>query len=128
MGWSLGFDARWNRYVGYGVPAYCDHPGCDEEIDRGLAYVCADEQPKGGDHGCGLYFCEKHRYCRGNHHRCSRCTNYRPPFTPKPEHPRWLRHLLTDETWAKWRAEHPDDVAAMTQQLSSQPVEAPETP
>jgi len=52
MGWSIGFDSRWNRDIGYGVPAYCDHPKCNEEIDRGLAYVCCGEQPYGGEHGC----------------------------------------------------------------------------
>lgn len=40
MGWSIGFDSNWNRDIGYGVPAFCDHPGCTAEIDRGLAYVC----------------------------------------------------------------------------------------
>ena len=35
MGWSLGYDGRWKRDIGYGVPAVCDFPGCNEEIDRG---------------------------------------------------------------------------------------------
>ena len=43
MGWSIGFDTRWNRDIGYGVPAYCDHPGCNKEIDRGLSHVCGGE-------------------------------------------------------------------------------------
>ena len=47
MGWSLGFDDKWNRDIGYGVPAYCDHPKCSVEIDRGLAYVCCDQEPYG---------------------------------------------------------------------------------
>ena len=37
---------------GYGVVAKCDHPGCDAEIDRGLAYLC---------YSCTGYFCEEHR-------------------------------------------------------------------
>ena len=40
MGWAVGFDNNWNRDIGYGVPAICDFPGCGEEIDRGLGYVC----------------------------------------------------------------------------------------
>lgn len=39
MGWSVGFDENWQRDIGYGVPAYCDHPQCKAEIDRGLDYV-----------------------------------------------------------------------------------------
>lgn len=59
MSWAIGFDEKWQRDIGYGVPAYCDHPGCKAEIDRGLPYVCGGE-PYGGSNGCGLYFCEKH--------------------------------------------------------------------
>jgi hypothetical protein len=43
MSWAIGYDGRWKRDIGYGVPAYCDHPGCNEEIDRGLAHVCGGE-------------------------------------------------------------------------------------
>lgn len=116
MGWAIGYDRTWRRDIGYGVPAFCDYPRCQEEIDRGLAYVCAGQQPKGGD-GCGLYFCEKHR----SHYRerlgqcCSRCWNYRPPFAAKPDHPDWIAHKLTDESWAQWRAEHPDEVQQLTE-------------
>ncbi|HEV7521417.1 MAG TPA: hypothetical protein VGP89_09990, partial [Candidatus Angelobacter sp.] len=59
MGWSLGFDSNWQRDIGYGVPAYCDHPKCNKKIDRGLSYVCGGE-PYGGELGCGLYFCSEH--------------------------------------------------------------------
>ena len=31
------------RDQGYGVPAKCDHPGCDEDIDRGIAFACGDD-------------------------------------------------------------------------------------
>jgi hypothetical protein len=54
MGWAVGYDENWKRYIGYGVPAYCDHPKCNKEIDRGLSYVCGGE-PYGGNDGCGLY-------------------------------------------------------------------------
>lgn len=59
MGWSIGYDSKWKRDIGYGVPASCDYPGCDAEIDRGLSYVCGGE-PYGGEVGCGLYFCAAH--------------------------------------------------------------------
>ena len=68
MSWALGYDSQWMRDIGYGLPAYCDHPGCMAEIDRGLAYVCGSE-PYGGEHGCGLYFCDKHlRFHSSPHH------------------------------------------------------------
>lgn len=109
MGWSIGFDEKWQRDIGYGVPAYCDHPDCNEKIDRGLSYVCANEEPRGGD-GCGLYFCGKHlgygsedndnlRNC------CERCAEGKEAFMPKPEHPEWLAFKATDPSWEKWRKE-----------------------
>jgi hypothetical protein len=103
VGWSLGFDSNWNRWIGYGVPAWCDHPKCWEEIDRGLAYVCGGE-PYGGEKGCGLFFCPAHMLGLT---RCPRCARYRAPYKhPKPEHPRWVNHVATDESWAEWRTEN----------------------
>lgn len=60
MGWAhCGTDSK-GREIGYGIPATCDHEGCDAKIDRGLAYAC------GGMHGsdggsCEGYFCSDHR-------------------------------------------------------------------
>lgn len=112
MGWSIGFDSRWNRDIGYGVPAYCDHPKCWAEIDRGLAYVCCGQEAYGGD-GCGLYFCDKHLG-----EKCARCRNRKPPYPAKPDHPRWIRHKLTDASWQQWRDENPSEVAALTSLLA----------
>lgn len=112
MGWSIGYDKRWKRWIGYGVVAYCDHPDCNEEIDRGLAYVCANEEPYGGE-GCGLYFCENHlQYHEELGFACERCcSDDLPYFDPKPEHPAWILHLLTDESWQQWRDEEPEEHA-----------------
>ncbi len=60
MSWAdCGTDSK-GRPIGYAFAATCDHPGCTEEIDRGLAYAC------GGMHGtfnsCEGYFCEKHLF------------------------------------------------------------------
>lgn len=105
MSWAVGFDTNWNRDVGYGVPAYCDHPDCNEEIDRGLSYVCGSE-PFGGDFGCGLYFCGEHRYAGGFiMELCERCRDSEEPFTPKPDHPSWIAHKATGPSWAEWREE-----------------------
>ena len=116
MGWSIGFDSHWNRDIGYGVPAFCDHPSCDAEIDRGLSYVCCDEQPYGGERGCGLYFCSKHRGVR-----CARCRNRKPPYPAKPDHPTWIQHKLTDESWAQWRAENAGEVATIQAEGTLEP-------
>lgn len=110
MGWSLGWDSSWGRDIGYGVPAYCDHPDCRAEIDRGLGYVCGDA-PYGGDKGCGLYFCGEHQV--GSHQRCARCVARKAPYKPKLDHPRWRQHKLTDDSWAQWRAENPLIVEAL---------------
>lgn len=112
MGWAIGFDDKWKRWVGYGVPAWCDFPGCYEEIDRGLSYVCGAE-PYGGEEGCGLHFCEHHRRwfvelegdeC-GNNLVCERCRNSKKPFKPSAEKDEWLEHLWTARSWAEWRKE-----------------------
>jgi|SRR5581483_1120303 len=104
MSWSIGFDEHWQRDIGYGVPAFCDHPKCSKRIDRGLSYVCGGE-PYGGEVGCGLYFCEEHlQGWRGEHRVCARCAAYKRPYKhPKPDHPDWIKHKMTDESWAEWR-------------------------
>jgi len=99
MGWSIGYDEQWQRDIGYGVPAYCDYPTCDAEIDRGLSYVCGGEA-YGGERGCGLYFCEEHLDHR---QLCKRCVRGKDAFDPKPEHPTWLHHKATDPSWEEWR-------------------------
>jgi hypothetical protein len=113
MGWSFGFDSNWNRDVGYGVPAFCDHPGCGKEIDRGLAYVCGGE-PYGGEKGCGLFFCKEHRgfYQKRINKKleyfelCYRCGHYKKPYIPSLEHPEWIKHKLTHKSWEQWRKEN----------------------
>jgi hypothetical protein len=121
MGWSIGYDDNWNRDIGYGVPAYCDHPQCREEIDRGLSYVCGGE-PYGGEHGCGLYFCGKHLgYAARRHGQlCYRCLASKPPYKRiKPEHPRWVEHVSTDESWAEWRTKYPQKLHALIGKVGS---------
>lgn len=58
------------REAGYNVTATCDEPGCNEEIDRGLYYLCG-ENPLSPDPGCGGYFCGKHLY---GDNKCERCS------------------------------------------------------
>ena len=122
MGWSLGFDHSWQRDVGYGVPAFCDHPGCGKEIDRGLAHLCGDDL-FGGERGCGLYFCAEHlwmpRDISVKGWQCERCRDFDwqgeeqlTPFDPSPEHWRWMHWKLTDDDWASWRNTHPHVVQA----------------
>lgn len=99
MGWSIGYDNKWKRDIGYGVPAYCDHQGCDEEIDRGLGFKCEVEEC-----GCNKFYCREHRYDTDAH------THDAPPDR---WHPLWRDHVLTDESWAKWRQENEDEVAML---------------
>lgn len=104
MSWSIGYDSAWKRDIGYGVPAYCDHPQCFAQIDRGLGHVCGGE-PYGGEHGCGLYLCEHHLHYTSRGPLCARCRNHRKSSYPaKEDHPDWVRHKATDPSWAEWRA------------------------
>jgi len=102
MSWAVGFDKNWNRDIGYGVPAECDHPDCHNKIDRGLAYVCGGE-PYGGENGCGLYFCEDHLIYAGDAAVCERCAAGEKPFEPKPDVDEWIKHKETDPSWEEWR-------------------------
>lgn len=124
MGWAVGRDSDRRRHIGYGVPATCDHPGCPEGIDRGMAYRCGEY---GEDDGCGLYFCDEHRtwaYINDGEddhptrqgEYCERCVGFDPedgstwldPFEPSPDTREWAEHVLTDDSWAQWRDEEPE--------------------
>jgi hypothetical protein len=129
VGWAIGYETRRDRYIGYSVPAPCDYPKCDKEIDRGLSFVCGSD-PHGGEYGCGLYFCEDHmryrtpRYSDRAIQLCPRCIKYRGWYTPKPELTVWLRWMLEDNSWQEWRDENPDKVRGITEQLEARKVEA----
>lgn len=115
MGYSTGWDSNWKRDIGYGVPCLCDDPSCKEEIDRGLSYVCGGDA-FGGERGCGLFFCSSHLFYYGPRlpQLCRRCR--RPsgkPFAPKADVAEWIKHKLTDPSWAQWREESPDEVRAL---------------
>lgn len=116
MSWSIGYDSKHGRDVGYGVPATCDHPGCGAEIDRGLSFACGGMH-EGGEHGCGLYFCSDHlRYAgdrRDNAQLCSCCYRGKGEFKPTPDVPIWINHKLTDPSWAQWRVENPGQVVEL---------------
>jgi hypothetical protein len=129
MGWSIGFDSNWQRDIGYGVPATCDHPACNTKIDRGLAYVCAHQEPYGGEEGCGLYFC--HDHLTGG--ICERCAGredhatHIAPFAAKPDHTQWIEWKLVDPSWKDWREQNPDKVAMMRADLIAR-IEGNRTP
>jgi hypothetical protein len=109
VSWSLGYDGNWQRDIGYGVPAYCDQPGCDVVIDRGLSYVCGNA-PYGGERGCGLFFCGEHMRAAC---LCERCIKNASPFEAKPDHPTWIQWKLNDGSWQQWRDENPGEVARL---------------
>jgi hypothetical protein len=136
MGWMIGYDDRWGRDIGYGVPAACDHPGCDVEIDRGLGYVCGGE-PYGGEMGCGLFFCSEHLFYSDPENEdqffedyepdeshdaplgafvCERCRDWNErdayegefkTFDPKPDIEEWTEFKATDPSWSEWRHKQP---------------------
>lgn len=58
MSWAYCGTNRHGQEIGYGVSAQCDEPGCDSEIDRGLAYLCGAMHDDG--ESCNRYFCSQH--------------------------------------------------------------------
>lgn len=117
-----------HRWGGYGVPAICEYPDCNKEIDRGMSYACGGEPFS--EYGCDMYFCDKHLQFQGwddDGFKCAHedlcectcvfvcecCVEGKAPFPYKPEHPEWVHHLLTDESWAEWRKKNPDEVEAL---------------
>jgi len=106
MGWSVGFDPNWKRWIGYGVPSECDHPKCKNRIDRGLSYVCGQDV-YGGECGCGLFFCSKHLFFSNRGFLCPKCLRYDKKFyKPKADLKEWIELQLTDESWSDWRKEN----------------------
>lgn len=117
MGWSIGYDNNWKRDIGYGVPAICDSPRCNAEIDRGLSYVCGSE-PYGGERGCGLFFCAPHLTYHifrdgESAYVCSRCDTSKPPYKPKQDTKEWVFHKLKDPSWQEWRLENKGEVTQL---------------
>lgn len=84
MGWAnCGTDSK-GRDIGYAFEATCDHPGCKEKIDRGLAYACGgmhgEYDRDGGYYACEGYFCSKHLFIGDSEmdpghsiERCEKC-------------------------------------------------------
>lgn len=124
------------RWGGYGVPAICEQPGCNEKIDRGMAYACGGEPFS--ELGCDRYFCGKHlEYecwkCDGSEEKCDhdntkkncscmcaevceRCAKGEPPFPYKPETKEWIKHLLKDPSWKEWRENNNTEVEELKKQ------------
>lgn len=111
MGWSIG-TGKDGRDIGYGVPALCDQPDCNEEIDRGLSHVCGMINTDGEDRGCGLHFCTDHLLHSAKYGQlCGRCwPRQRKPFDRKPDIAEWVEHKLTDESWQRWRDANQEEV------------------
>lgn len=64
MGYAF-YNLASGKEAGYGVEATCEHPGCDEKIDRGMAYACAGEPGEQGGWSCEGYFCREHLHAVG---------------------------------------------------------------
>lgn len=119
MGYAVYWLLTQRRFGGYGVPCRCEHPDCKAHIDRGLAHVCGNE-PEGGEHGCGMYFCGKHLFLTARRGQlCERCEKRRKPFGQKPDTREWMRHMMRDKSWRQWRDENPQLVAHIKQQLAA---------
>jgi len=106
---NMGYAVYWanGRWQGYGVPAYCDYPGCKEEIIRGIGHSI-DYVEIGS--GMGYAHDEEENYpnvfcC--SEHQDQELNSFMPE---KKEHPKWLNHILTDDSWKQWREKEPEMV------------------
>ncbi len=113
MSWAIGYDSNLKIDVGYGVPCECNHPDCNEQIDRGLSYVCGGDM-YGGERGCGQYYCSKHLGFNyeddDSVQLCERCLADDKPFTSKPDTQEWILWKLCHKSWREWRNENPEEV------------------
>lgn len=127
------------RDCGYSVPAVCEQPGCNEEIDRGFAYCCGGYPDS--EYGCHLYFCGKHMYyynsdpkdddsetvqlcdvCSYNNEHANQTGDpdqYREPHPKKPDVLKWVVWKLLHESWDTWRKENPDELRKYWLQFDS---------
>jgi hypothetical protein len=122
MSWAVGGPDVHGRWIGYGVPATCDYPGCGKNINRGLAFACGggvmEDVPN-----CGQFFCTSHLgyFKEDDRDRggfvCERCASGGEPFDPTPDTSEWLTHLLTDESWQVWRDENSQQVEQISASL-----------
>lgn len=63
MGWAFCGQNRHGQETGYGVPATCDEPGCEKEIDHGLGYLCGGNRfLHDTEHTCAKYYCGEHLF------------------------------------------------------------------
>lgn len=71
------------KECGYSVEDVCNEEGCQEPINRGLAYACGGSPGEMDDH-CGGYFCYEHLFFVAGEYRptgepgslCLRCLDY----------------------------------------------------
>lgn len=120
------------RDCGYGVPAVCEQPDCNEEIDRGMAYCCGGAPDS--EHGCNMYFCAAHLYFGApfedgsTHQVCEICFLNRKldaidpdggwklhaaTYPEKPDVEEWCHWKLDHESWEQWRSENPKEVTKL---------------
>jgi len=102
MGWSVCWCDEHKRWVGYGVVAYCDHKGCIEKIDRGLGYACTENHFGMNDASCGRYFCQAHTMYDYDEKTDEQICGHNNDHI-SDEHPEWLNHIMTDDSWSEWR-------------------------
>ena len=118
MWYSIWYDWRLDRFIGYGVPATCEYPWCNAKIDRSVSYACNSWYHD----WCWLFFCEHHKKygVEGFEHPvCERCAKWEEPFPQKPEHEEWTRFMLIDKSWKEWRKKNPKKVQEMRESLKS---------
>ena len=126
--WYAVYDIWNDRFGGYWVPAICEHPDCNKEIDRWMRYACWWEPFS--EYWCDRYFCEEHTkfvtfdkdwkivsdedYDEEKEDEyetkqiCFRCAEWKEPYPYKPENKEWIKFLINEYSWQEWRDKNPE--------------------
>ena len=50
---------------------------------------------------------------------CKRCvrSSSSKPYPRTPDHPTWIKHKLTDESWQDWRNENHEEVKRLQKEI-----------
>lgn len=128
------------RDAGYGVVAYCDHPGCFNTITRGMDAACCGCHQH--TNSCGGFYCAEHNNMdfiaeielegMDDNEKAEYLADYgidlaeiqfdngfyvyctHPDPEPK-DHPEWAKHVLNDESWKTWRELYPERLKALVE-------------
>lgn len=113
----MGYSVYWanKRWQGYGVLAFCDFKDCTKEINRGMGFQNENDIQEVDEDGEIVKSSPPNTFCCNDH-------SYSDPdedceINLNKEHPKWFKHVLTDNSWEQWRKENPETAGKYRNQL-----------